>query len=158
MSQRSPEPCRHGGTAPYPRGTDPGARRQTLCDTDRNGAGTRDRLTRNHKSAATQFLNSSKQPFPGESTHEFCQARRRSGIEVTSKLARGSNISHRAVVREEGPRVRIRLPPALSPLRTSFSGGKRGKVGGDDKGRSEQKLPKPWEEALTDDRSTDSDI
>ncbi len=40
MSQRSPEPCRHGGTAPYPRGTDPGARRQTLRDTDRNGAGT----------------------------------------------------------------------------------------------------------------------
>jgi hypothetical protein len=38
MSQRSPEPCRHGGTAPYPRGTDPGARRQTLRDTDRNGA------------------------------------------------------------------------------------------------------------------------
>src|SRR6266478_5955812 len=24
MSQRSPEPCRDGGTAPYPRGTDPG--------------------------------------------------------------------------------------------------------------------------------------
>jgi hypothetical protein len=46
MSKRSPEPCRHGGTAPYPRGTDPGARRQTLCDTDRNGAGTRDSLTR----------------------------------------------------------------------------------------------------------------
>jgi len=35
-----------------------------------------------------------------------------------------------------GPRVRIHLPPALSPLRTSFSGGKRGKVRGDDKGRS----------------------
>jgi hypothetical protein len=35
-----------------------------------------------------------------------------------------------------GPVVRIRLPPALSPLRTSFSGGKRGKVRGDDKGRS----------------------
>jgi len=35
-----------------------------------------------------------------------------------------------------GPMVRIRLPPALSPLRTSFSGGKRGKVRGDDKGRS----------------------
>jgi hypothetical protein len=46
VPQRSPEPYRHGGTAPYPRGTDPGARRQTLCDTDRNGAGTRDRLTR----------------------------------------------------------------------------------------------------------------
>src|SRR5207248_9429676 len=26
-----------------------------------------------------------------------------------------------------GPVVRIRLPPALSPLRTSFSGGKRGR-------------------------------
>jgi uncharacterized protein DUF1499 len=37
---------------------------------------------------------------------------------------------------EGGPRVRIRLPPAVSPLRTSFSGGKRGKVRGDDKGRS----------------------
>jgi hypothetical protein len=35
-----------------------------------------------------------------------------------------------------GPMVRIRFPPALSPLRTSFSGGKRGKVRGDDKGRS----------------------
>src|SRR5437868_6750525 len=33
------------------------------------------------------------------------------------------------------PMVRIRFPPALSPLRTSFSGGKRGKVRGDDKGR-----------------------
>ena len=30
----------------------------------------------------------------------------------------------------EGPRVRILFPPALSPLRTSFSGGKRGKVRG----------------------------
>src|ERR1700738_2470083 len=28
------------------------------------------------------------------------------------------------------PKVRISLPPALSPLRTSFSGGKRGKVRG----------------------------
>src|SRR6266478_594632 len=36
----------------------------------------------------------------------------------------------------EGPRLRIRLPPALSPLRTSFSGGKRGEIRGDDKGRS----------------------
>src|ERR1700730_8199973 len=35
---------------------------------------------------------------------------------------------------DAGPMVRIRLPPALSPLRTSFSGGKRGKVRGDDKG------------------------
>src|SRR6266436_8930897 len=34
-----------------------------------------------------------------------------------------------------GPAVRIRLPPALSPLRTSFSGGKRGRVRRDDKGR-----------------------
>src|SRR5215813_7847539 len=32
MSQRSPQPCRYGGTAPYPRRTDPGARRQILCD------------------------------------------------------------------------------------------------------------------------------
>src|SRR5215469_5726643 len=34
------------------------------------------------------------------------------------------------------PMVRIRFPQALNPLRTSFSGGKRGKVRGDDKGRS----------------------
>src|SRR5438309_8529133 len=39
------------------------------------------------------------------------------------------------LVHREGPTVRIRFPPALSPLRTSFSGGKRGKVRGDDKGR-----------------------
>jgi hypothetical protein len=56
MSKRSPEPCRHGGTAPYPRGTDPGARRQTLCDTDRNGAGTRDSLTRDHRSATARYF------------------------------------------------------------------------------------------------------
>ena len=31
-------------------------------------------------------------------------------------------------IKREGPRVRIHFPPALSPLRTSFSGGKRGKV------------------------------
>jgi hypothetical protein len=31
--------------------------------------------------------------------------------------------------------VRIHFPPALNPLRTSFSGEKRGKVRGDDKGR-----------------------
>src|ERR1700730_13676287 len=42
----------------------------------------------------------------------------------------------RALVVREGPRGRIHLPPALSPLRTLFSGGKRGKVRGDDKGRS----------------------
>jgi hypothetical protein len=35
-----------------------------------------------------------------------------------------------------GPMVRIHLPPALSPLRTSFSGGKRENVRGDDNGRS----------------------
>ena len=40
------------------------------------------------------------------------------------------------LVSREGPAVRIPLDPALSPLRTSFSGGKRGKVRGDDKGRS----------------------
>src|ERR1700730_16528120 len=34
------------------------------------------------------------------------------------------------------PRVRIHFTPAKSLLRTSFSGGKRGKVRGDDKGRS----------------------
>ena len=34
-------------------------------------------------------------------------------------------------VSREGPAVRIHFPPALSPLRTSFSGGKRGKVRGD---------------------------
>jgi len=32
----------------------------------------------------------------------------------------------------EGPTVRIRFAPALSPLRTSFSGGNCGKVGGDE--------------------------
>src|ERR1700730_4644307 len=35
------------------------------------------------------------------------------------------------------PKVRIHLPPALSPLRTWLAGGKRGKVRGDDKGRTE---------------------
>ena len=43
--------------------------------------------------ATAQFFNWFDEPFPGESTHEFCQARRRSGIAVTSKLARGPNIS-----------------------------------------------------------------
>ena len=33
MSQRSPKPCRHRGAAPYPRGEDPGARWEILCDT-----------------------------------------------------------------------------------------------------------------------------
>src|SRR5438105_228954 len=42
-----------------------------------------------------------------------------------------SNENHRRY--PGGPGVRISLPPALSPLRTSFSGGKRGKVRGDDK-------------------------
>jgi hypothetical protein len=37
MSWRSPEPCRHGSTAPHPRRSDPEARRQTLCDFDRCG-------------------------------------------------------------------------------------------------------------------------
>jgi hypothetical protein len=32
------------------------ARRQTLCDTDRNGAGTGDSLTRDHRSATAHFL------------------------------------------------------------------------------------------------------
>ena len=44
MSQRSPKPRRDRGTAPYPRGADPGVRRQTLCDIDRNGTGTRNSL------------------------------------------------------------------------------------------------------------------
>ena len=39
MPRRSPEPCRDGGTAPSPRGADPGARRQTLCDIDGSVAG-----------------------------------------------------------------------------------------------------------------------
>ena len=51
VPQRSPEPYRHGGAAPYPRGTDPGARRQTPCDTARNRAGTRDSLNRNSATA-----------------------------------------------------------------------------------------------------------
>src|SRR6478672_11673984 len=38
------------------------------------------------------------------------------------------------------PMVRIHLPPAESPLRTSFSGGKRGKVRGDDKGDGQHAL------------------
>jgi hypothetical protein len=37
MSWRSPEPCRHDSTAPHPRGADPGAQWQTLCDFDRRG-------------------------------------------------------------------------------------------------------------------------
>ena len=45
--------------------------------------------------ATAQFFNWFDEPFPGESTHEFCQARRRSGIAVTSKLTRRPNISHR---------------------------------------------------------------
>jgi hypothetical protein len=57
MYRRSPEPCRHRGTAPYPRRTDPEARRQTLCDTDCSGAGTRDSLTRDHRSATAQLFN-----------------------------------------------------------------------------------------------------
>ena len=65
MSRRSPEPCRHGGTAPYPRRTNPGARRQTLCDTDRNGAGTRDRLTQDHRIATAQFFNWFDEPTAG---------------------------------------------------------------------------------------------
>src|SRR6267143_3828403 len=44
-----------------------------------------------------------------------------------------------------GPAVRIRLPPALSPLRTSFSGGKRGKVrrrqSGSERAHSSQAQP-----------------
>jgi monoamine oxidase len=36
---------------------------QTLCDTDRNGAGTRDSLTRDHRNATAQFLNWVNQPF-----------------------------------------------------------------------------------------------
>src|SRR5215471_19187026 len=57
MSQRSPKPCRHRGAAPYPRGADPGARWQTLCDIDRNGAGARDSLTPDHKSTTAQSLS-----------------------------------------------------------------------------------------------------
>ena len=45
MSQRSPQPHRHRGAAPYPRGANPGPRWQTLCDIDHNGAGTRDSLS-----------------------------------------------------------------------------------------------------------------
>src|SRR6266446_2857974 len=39
------------------RGADPGARRQTLCDIDRNGAGARDSLSPDHKSTTAQFLS-----------------------------------------------------------------------------------------------------
>ncbi len=71
MSQRSPELCRHRGSAPYPCCTYPGARRQTLCDTDRYGAGIGDGLTRDHRSATAQFLNWFKRPFPGQGICEF---------------------------------------------------------------------------------------
>src|SRR6516164_1764390 len=57
MSQRSPKPRRYRGAAPYPRGADPGARRQTLCDIDRNGTGTRNSLTPDHNSATAQLLS-----------------------------------------------------------------------------------------------------
>ena len=57
MSQRSAKPRRHRGAAPHPRGADPGPRRQTLCNIDRNGAGARDSLTPHHKSTAAQFLS-----------------------------------------------------------------------------------------------------
>src|ERR1700730_11124839 len=57
MSQRSPKPRRHRGAAPHPRGADPGARWQILCDIDRSGAGARDSLTPDHKSTTAQFLS-----------------------------------------------------------------------------------------------------
>src|SRR5207244_7370636 len=57
MSQRSAKPRRYRGAAPHPRGADPGARWQTLCDIDRNGAGARDSLTPDHKSTTAQFLS-----------------------------------------------------------------------------------------------------
>jgi hypothetical protein len=57
MSQRSPKPRRHRGAAPHPRGADPGARWQILCDIDRNGAGARDSLTPDHKRTTAQFLS-----------------------------------------------------------------------------------------------------
>src|SRR6516225_133268 len=46
VPQRSPEPCRHRSAAPSPRRTDPGARRQAVCDIARNLAVTRDTLNR----------------------------------------------------------------------------------------------------------------
>jgi hypothetical protein len=42
---RSPKPCRHRGAAPHPRGADPRARRQALCDSDRDGPGPCDSLS-----------------------------------------------------------------------------------------------------------------
>src|SRR5262249_5120263 len=44
MSQRSPKPYRHGSAAPSPCRTDPGARRQAVCDIVRNRTGARDSL------------------------------------------------------------------------------------------------------------------
>ena len=44
LPQRSSEPCRHRSTAPSPRRTDPGARRQTVFNIGRNLAGARDSL------------------------------------------------------------------------------------------------------------------
>jgi hypothetical protein len=48
----------HGGTAPYPRGADPRARGQTLCDFDCSAAGTSASVTpviKNHKGGSRAF-------------------------------------------------------------------------------------------------------
>jgi len=86
VPHRSPEPCRHGGTAPYPRGTDPGARRQTPCDTARNRAGARDRLTRDHRSATARFSTGSNSLSQVKRSTHFCQDYRGLGRAVTSRL------------------------------------------------------------------------
>src|SRR4029077_15945979 len=86
--------------APYSRRANPGARRQTLCDTDRNGAGTRDRLTRDHRSAAARFSTGSNSlPRSKRSTH-FCQDYRGLGRAVTSRLMRLLKSHIAALLRE----------------------------------------------------------
>jgi hypothetical protein len=108
MSRRSPEPCRYGGTAPYPRGTDPGARRQTLCDTDRNGAGTRDSLTRDHRSATARYFLV-ETAFP-RLIYEFCKGYRDLGRAVTSRLVRWLKSHFAALVSELAAGSEARQP------------------------------------------------
>src|SRR6202035_5129925 len=100
MSRRSPEPCRYGGTAPYPRGTDPGARRQTLCDTDRNGAGTRDSLTRDHLSATARLSTGSNSLSQVKRSTHFCQDYRGLERAVTSRSMRLLKSHIAALLRE----------------------------------------------------------
>jgi hypothetical protein len=103
MSQRSPKPCRHRGAAPYPRGADPGARRQALCDTGRDGSRPCNSLTPDHKRAAALFLNW----FGGQSS-------RRTRLRFVMDSAPGTNIS--IPLRSTGE-ISDFLGRARSPLR-----------------------------------------